>query len=209
MWVWMASRFFGGVSMTDRSRIPARDSWRVRGMGVALMASTSTFFLNCLIRSFAATPKRCSSSTTSSPRFLNLTSRDRRRWVPMTMSIFPASRSFATARCSAGVRKRLSISTRTGKPASRSRKVLRCCTARTVVGTRIAACFPSMTDLKAARIATSVFPKPTSPQTRRSMGREVSMSDFTSWIAFCWSGVSSKGKEVSNSRCQGVSGPKA
>jgi hypothetical protein len=83
----------------------------VRGMGVALMASTSTFFLNCLIRSFAATPKRCSSSTTSSPRFLNLTSRDRRRWVPMTMSIFPASSSFATARCSAGVRKRLSIST--------------------------------------------------------------------------------------------------
>ena len=32
--------------------------------------------------------------------------------------------------------------------------------------------------LKAARMATSVFPKPTSPQIRRSMGRVDSMSAF-------------------------------
>ena len=33
-----------------------------------------------------------------------------------------------------------------------------------VVGTRIATCLPPMTALNAARIATSVLPKPTSPQ---------------------------------------------
>jgi len=34
-----------------------------------------------------------------------------------------------------------------------------------VVGTRIATCLPLSTALKAALIAISVFPKPTSPQT--------------------------------------------
>ncbi len=38
------------------------------------------------------------------------------------------------------------------------RKVLRCWLARTVVGQRTATCLPSMTALKAARMATSVLP---------------------------------------------------
>ena len=44
---------------------------------------------------------------------------------------------------------------------------------------------------KAARIAISVFPKPTSPQTRRSIGDGCSISRFTSAVALLWSGVSS------------------
>ena len=41
----------------------------------------------------------------------------------------------------------------------RSRKVSKCCSASTVVGTSTATCLPSMTALKAARMATSVLPK--------------------------------------------------
>ena len=42
----------------------------------------------------------------------------------------------------------------------RSRKVLKCCCASTVVGTSTATCLPSITALNAARMATSVLPKP-------------------------------------------------
>ena len=79
--------------------------------------------------------------------------------MPMTMSTLPVG-GFGddVARCSLSLRKRESISTRTGKPASRSRKVLKCCCARTVVGTSTATCLPSITALKAARTATSVLP---------------------------------------------------
>ena len=46
----------------------------------------------------------------------------------------------------------------TGKPPSRSRNVVKCCCASTVVGTSTATCLPSITALKAARMATSVLP---------------------------------------------------
>src|SRR6266487_1997787 len=52
-----------------------------------------------------------------------------------------------------------------------------------VVGASIAICLPSITALNAARIATSVFPYPTSPHSRRSIGLRDSMSDFTSFFA--------------------------
>ena len=58
----------------------------VRGMGVAVSVSTSTLRRICLMRSLCATPKRCSSSTTSSPRSRNTTSFDSSRWVPTRMS---------------------------------------------------------------------------------------------------------------------------
>ena len=52
-----------------------------------------------------------------------------------------------------------------------------------VVGTNIAACLPSTQDLNAARIATSVLPNPTSPQTNRSIGDGLSISFLTSAVA--------------------------
>ena len=48
-------------------------------------------------------------------------------------------------------------------------KVLKCWRDSSVVGTTTATCWPDMATAKAARSATSVLPKPTSPQTSRSM----------------------------------------
>ena len=63
--------------MIDMSRIPTSDMFNVRGMGVAVIVSTSTRLRICLMRSLCATPKRCSSSTTRRPRSLNRTSFDK------------------------------------------------------------------------------------------------------------------------------------
>ena len=87
--------------MTDMSRMPTSDMFSVRGIGVADIVSTSTRFLICLIRSLCATPKRCSSSTTSRPRSRNFTSFESSRCVPTMISTLPASRSSSVAFCSA------------------------------------------------------------------------------------------------------------
>ena len=189
--VWIASRFSGGVSITDMSRMPARDICRVRGIGVAVSVRTSTSFFIALIASLCATPKRCSSSTTRSPRSRKRTSFESRRWVPIRTSTLPSARAFRIALCSRAVRKRETISMVVGQEEKRSRKVARCWKARTVVGHRTATCLPPMTALKAARMATSVLPNPTSPQIRRYIGASLSMSALTSLIALAWPGVSS------------------
>ena len=46
--VCMARRSWGGVSITDMSRMPVNDMCSVLGMGVAVMVKVSTFFFNCL-----------------------------------------------------------------------------------------------------------------------------------------------------------------
>ena len=86
-----AMRSRGGVSITDRSRTPASESWSVRGTGVADMASTWTFFFSCFSRSFWATPKRCSSSTIIRPSLGSWMSFDSSRWVPIRMSTLPSA----------------------------------------------------------------------------------------------------------------------
>ncbi len=90
MRVWIGSRASGGVSMTDRSRMPTRLRCRVRGIGVADRVSTSTSLRNDLMRSLCATPKRCSSSTTSRPRSAKAMSFDRIRCVPISTSTVPS-----------------------------------------------------------------------------------------------------------------------
>ena len=189
--------------------MPARARLSVRGMGVADSVSTSTSRFSCLSRSFAATPKRCSSSTTTRPRSLNCTSFESRRWVPMTISTVPSARPWSVAVWAAGATKRDSRRTSIGKAPNRCENVALCWAARTVVGTSTATCLPSWTALNAARSATSVLPYPTSPTTRRSIGRISSMSDLTSMAARSWSTVSSYGNEASISACHGVSSPKA
>jgi hypothetical protein len=52
--------------------------------------------------------------------------------------------------------------------------------------------------MKAARMATSVLPKPTSPQTTRSMGLGPVRSRMTASIVCNWSAVSSNGKAAAN-----------
>ena len=65
-------RSAGGVCSNDRSRMPTRLISSVRGMGVADSVSTSTLVFSFFIASLACTPKRCSSSTISRPRSLNV-----------------------------------------------------------------------------------------------------------------------------------------
>ena len=73
----MARRSAGGVVMIDRSRSPISAMCSVRGIGVAVSVSTSTCVRSFLRRSLCVTPKRCSSSTTTSPRSLKRTSFDK------------------------------------------------------------------------------------------------------------------------------------
>ena len=110
----MARRSSGGVAMIDMSRTPARLMCSVRGMGVAVSVSTSTSLRSFLSRSLWATPKRCSSSTTTSPRSRKETSVASSRWVPISTSTLPAAASARTSRTSSGVLIREMASTRTG-----------------------------------------------------------------------------------------------
>ena len=106
------------------SRIPTRLMCRVLGIGVAESVRTSTFSRIFLMRSLWVTPKRCSSSTTRRPSFLNFTSFESSRWVPITMSTCPFASFSIVFLFSAGVLKRESISMVTGKSFMRSVKVL-------------------------------------------------------------------------------------
>ena len=63
--------------MIEMSRSPESDMCSVRGIGVAESASTSTSSRSERRSSFCATPKRCSSSSTTRPRFFGITSRER------------------------------------------------------------------------------------------------------------------------------------
>ena len=71
-----------------------------------------------------------------------------------------------------------------GRPRKRSANVLKCCRESSVVGTTTATCTPFIAAMKAARNATSVLPKPTSPQTSRSIGRPAPRSSRTASMAF-------------------------
>ena len=63
------------------SRMPERERYSVRGMGVADSASVSTVARNWRSLSLCLTPNRCSSSMMISPRSAKPMSFDSRRWV--------------------------------------------------------------------------------------------------------------------------------
>ena len=131
------------------------------------------------------------------------------RCVPITMSMRPAASPSTMSRCSRGLQKRLSRAMSNGNSAMRSRKVWKCCSARIVVGTSTATWYPLSTALNAARMATSVLPKPTSPHRSRSMGRGWRMSRLMASMDASWSTVSSYGNDVSNSCCHSESSANA
>ena len=108
----------------------------------------------------------------------------------------PAASPSSAAFTSFAERKRDSSASFTGSSAKRSENTLKCCSASSVVGTSTATCLPSASATNAARSATSVLPKPTSPQTSRSIGLPAVRSAITASIAACWSGVSSNGEAV-------------
>ena len=110
----MGCRSAGGVSIRLRSRIPVNDISRVRGIGVAVRVRTSTSVRIALMDSLWATPKRCSSSMTRSPKSAKDTSPEISRWVPITTSTEPSARPPTTRRASCALRNRLRTSTRIG-----------------------------------------------------------------------------------------------
>ena len=75
-------------------------------------------------------------------------------------------------------------------PGSARRRSRWCWRASRVVGPITATCLPDMAATKAARRATSVLPKPTSPQISRSIGLPDDRSSSTSAMACSWSSVS-------------------
>src|SRR5665647_1949113 len=205
----MGCRSSGGVARVDISRMPVTAISSVRGIGVALIARMSTLVLSFFRASLCSTPNRCSSSMMTSPRSLKTIDSESSRCVPMTMSTVPPCIPAMVSLDSFSVWKRESARRWIGKPAKRSWKVSMCWRTSSVVGTSIATCLPSWIALNAARTATSVLPKPTSPESRRSIGMGRSMSALTSSMVVSWSGVSANGNDSSSSRCQGVSGPNA
>ncbi len=109
--------------MTESSRRPDIAICKVRGMGVAVRVSTWTLARIAFSRSLWVTPKRCSSSTMTSPRFLNSTVLARRAWVPMTISTLPALRPSLVSFDSLAETSRESRPISIGKPRKRSQKV--------------------------------------------------------------------------------------
>ncbi len=118
-----ASRLAGGVAMMERSRKPAIAMFSVRGIGVAVSVSRCTLARSFFNASFWRTPKRCSSSTMTSPRSGNLTSGCSRRWVPTITSSLPSASRCSSASISFFDLKRESTSTFSGQSAKRSRKL--------------------------------------------------------------------------------------
>ena len=94
----------GGVEMVVKSREPINENCSVRGIGVAVIVSVSTFIFNCFNFSFTETPNFCSSSIISKPRSLNSTSLPTNRCVPISMSILPSFKSESNSFCSFDVR---------------------------------------------------------------------------------------------------------
>mmetsp|Transcript_1028 Transcript_1028/g.3060 ORF Transcript_1028/g.3060 Transcript_1028/m.3060 type:complete len:344 (+) Transcript_1028:1253-2284(+) len=172
----------GGASgNSDVSRRPANAAPNVLGIGVADSVRTSTSTQAALKRSFCRTPNLCSSSTTARPRLRHGCRGDRRACVPTHTSQAPEATAARTrlASClglgwpsstvSPG-RGATNSSTETLSGPSLLLKTFKCCLANTVVGARTATCRPPRTASSAARMAISVFPKPTSPNTNRSIG---------------------------------------
>ena len=123
--------------------------WRVRGMGVAVRVRQSTLALISLSLSLSLTPKRCSSSTTRRPRFLNSTSFWRRRWVPiddvdLALAESREGRPLVLLLDEAGEHGHVDGEV----PRTRSLKFSKCCSARMVVGARKATCLPEVAALK-------------------------------------------------------------
>ena len=167
------------------------DIWSVLGIGVAERVSASISLRISFICSLWPTPKRCSSSMISSPRFLKLTSLDKILWVPTTTSTSPFLSPSIVFFASFGVQNLDNILTSTPKSFILESKLVKICFARIVVGHKYTTCLLSWTALNAALNATSVFPKPTSPHISLSIILVLSISVLVSSIAVSWSVVGS------------------
>ncbi|CAB4657858.1 unannotated protein [freshwater metagenome] len=154
----------------------------VRGIGVAVITNKCGGFCAFTLRaSRCSTPNLCCSSTTIKPKSLNSTFSPRRACVPIIIPAAPVAANEsaslrAGALCDPVISvSRVALSALPSVPPSANgpksfSKVRTCCAAKTSVGARRAACPPLSTTANIARSATTVFPEPTSPCSKRCMG---------------------------------------
>ncbi len=88
--------------------------------------------------------------------------------------------------------------TGTSRPASRRAISEACCSARTSVGAMRAPWWPPSTATSNAASATTVLPDPTSPWSRRCMGRGPARSSRSTATACAWAAVNAKGNPSTN-----------
>ena len=186
----MLIRLEGGVPITLKSLSPNNDICNVLGMGVAERENKWIWGYLLTKNSFWSTPNFCSSSITNVPRLLNSISFLKRLWVAMRIWISPFFNPSKISFFSFKDVNRDSVATVVSKDEKRKSKVLLCWRARSVVGTPMTNWYPDRYVAQAILKATSVLPKPTSPQINRLAGfSEIkSKSEFS--IAFNWSSVS-------------------
>ena len=140
------------------------------------------------------TPKRCCSSTTTSPRSRNSTPAWKMAWVPTTRSISPEARPAMVSSRSRPRSRPVSTAMRMPAASASGAMVRACWRTSSSVGAMIAAWAPlSMTEA-AASSATTVLPEPTSPWSRRSMRSGLARSASISASASTWLPVSVKGR---------------
>ena len=187
-----ASRSIGGVAIIERSRTPVSASCSVRGIGVAESVSTWTSARSSFSRSLWLTPKCCSSSTIRSAEVLELDALAEQRM----RADDDVDRAVGDALLDAGELRRADQPRGLADIERQAAEALgegaRNAGAREASSARRPppAC-PSIAATKAARSATSVLPKPTSPQISRSIGRPAERSSSVASIAASWSSVSS------------------
>ena len=111
----------------DMSRSPSSDMCSVRGIGVALMVSTSTFFLHLLQPLLVLDAEALLFVDHQQAEIVELdVLREQAMRADRRCPLCPPPVPPATALISFGERKRLSISTRTGKGWKRRLKVSKC-----------------------------------------------------------------------------------
>ena len=175
----------------------------VRGIGVAVMTSTCGGAAALPRRaSRCSTPKRCCSSTTTSPRSANcdvlLDQRvgaddDAGRAAGGLEQRRLAGRRPAASRSAArpGCRRRRRRAARRARAGRAAPSIVRaCCAASTSVGASSAACPPASTTCSIARSATTVLPEPTSPCSSRCIGCSAASSSATVSPTSRWPAVS-------------------
>ena len=187
--------------------MPAIARFSVRGIGVAVSVSTSTSRRSCFSRSLAATPNRCSSSTTTRPRSLKRdVLADSSRCVPMTTSTLPSREPGDAWRPGPSPEtNRDSIRTSSGKAANRWPNVAWCCArehGRRHEHRDLLAVLRGLERGPQRDLGLAVADVADDEPVHRH-GR--SMSALTSAVARSWSSVSSYGNDASISDCHGVS----
>ena len=153
------------------------------------------------------TPNRCCSSTTATSRRSNSTASSISACVPTRIFSSPdASFPSRSVRRDCGVEP-VSSAAWTSSPGISFCSVAKCCSASVSVGAISAAWPPDSTARSIAYSATTVLPEPTSPISRRCIGRSDATSSSSVAIARCWSPVGVNGSESRSQRA--VSSPGA